>query len=81
MSSYRLSPPSIRVKAPFGLPHNIILPRFLDIMKEDILKVIRESTQSSKILNCLNSTILSLIPKKYRMMSHLRTLEPCHAIM
>jgi hypothetical protein len=37
---------------------------FYDLMKADLLKVVRESQRSRKILGSLNSTFITLIPKK-----------------
>ena len=37
---------------------------FYDMMKNDILEVVREPQGSGKVLGSLNSTFLSLIPKK-----------------
>ena len=37
---------------------------FYDLMKNDILEVVRESQESGKVLGSINSTFLSLIQKK-----------------
>jgi hypothetical protein len=39
---------------------------FYNVIKDDLLKVVRESKYSSKFLGALNSTFLSLIPKKQK---------------
>ena len=37
---------------------------FYDLLKDDLLKVFRESQSSGKVLSSLNSTFIALIPKK-----------------
>jgi hypothetical protein len=37
---------------------------FYDMLKEDILKVVRESQRSGKVLGTFNSMFITLIPKK-----------------
>ena len=37
---------------------------FYDMLKKDILEVVRESQGSGKFLGSFNSTLLTLIPKK-----------------
>jgi hypothetical protein len=44
--------------------HSLIL-KFYDLLKVDILKVVRESQRFGKVLGSLNSTFISLIPKKH----------------
>ena len=39
---------------------------FYDLIKKDILEVVRESQESGKVLGSLNSNFLSLIPKKQK---------------
>jgi hypothetical protein len=37
---------------------------FYDLLKEDLLKVVKESQHSGKVLGSFNKTFLALIPKK-----------------
>jgi hypothetical protein len=37
---------------------------FFEFLKEDLIKVVRESQRSGKVLGALNSTFIALIPKK-----------------
>jgi len=37
---------------------------FYDLLKEDLLKVVRESQRIGKFLGSFNSTFITLIPKK-----------------
>ena len=39
-------------------------PGFYDLIKKDLLEVVREYQESGKVLGILNSTFLILIPKK-----------------
>ena len=39
---------------------------FYDLIKKDILAVVHESRKSGKVLGSMNSTLISIIPKKYK---------------
>ena len=39
---------------------------FYDLLKTDILKVVRESQRTGKVLGAMNATFITLIPKKQR---------------
>ena len=39
---------------------------FYGLIKKDILEVVRESQESGKVLGSINTTLLSLIPKKQK---------------
>ena len=48
-------------------PHGFTLEFFLgfyDLIKDDILKVVRESQREGKVLGSMNATFITLIPKK-----------------
>ena len=51
---------------------------FYDLMKNDILEVVRESQESRKFLGSINSTFLSLIPKKQKLQTF-EDFRPIHA--
>ena len=55
---------------------------FYDLIKKDILEVVRESQESGKVLGSLNSTFLSLIPKKQKPHSfdEFRPISCCNMI-
>lgn len=51
-----------KIPSPNGLTIELFLG-FYDLLKEDLLLVVKESQRSGKVLGSLNSTFISLIPK------------------
>jgi hypothetical protein len=41
-----------------------VLPRFYDMIEEDLLSLVEESRISDKVLEAMNTAFLALIPKK-----------------
>ena len=55
---------------------------FYDLVKEDLLKAVKESQRTGKVLGALDSTFLALIPKKHNpcTFEEFRTISCCNVV-
>jgi hypothetical protein len=70
-----------KIRGPDGLNMEFYVG-FYELLKDDLLKVVRESQSSGKVLGCLNSTFLALIPKNQsgRSFSDYHLISCCNII-